>query len=149
LLFTDKDNDDIATLDDMAGKTIGCNLSSAPEKELLKYNEKLKTEGKPEIILKTYPNHQNLVLDLENGRVDGIVGTGIIVKAASKNGLDDLKIIGKIADVKYVSWVVRKEDEDLLKFLNEEILKLKKSGKLAELQEKWFGATFDLPDQLP
>lgn len=149
LLFVKNDNQNIKVLDDMSGKKIGCNISSAPEKELLKYNEKLIAEGKPEIIINTYDNHQNLVLDLENDRIDGAIGTGIIILSSSKNGLETLKIIGPIADTKYVSWVVRKEDEALLKFLNEEILKLKKNGKLAELQKKWFGTTWDLPDELP
>ena len=149
LIVINKDYDGITKEEDIAGKTIGCSLASSTEKQLLKYNEQLKVEGKPEIILKTYSNYPNMLFDLENRRLDGIIADGVLLKAASKNDLEQFKIVDKFKESKYMSWAVRKEDEDLLIFLNEELLKLKKSGKLAELQEKWFGAAVDLPNELP
>ena len=47
----------------------------------------------------------------------------------------------------YAAWVLRKDAKSapLLKAVNEEIAKLNKSGKIAELQMKWFGREMALP----
>lgn len=38
----------------------------------------------------------------------------------------------------------------LVEFFNQGLLKLQRSGKLAELQQKWFGFTMTLPEgELP
>ena len=44
------------------------------------------------------------------------------------------------------AWATRKEDQDLLDYLNAQLLKLKKAGVFNELQMKWFGFTMELPD---
>jgi polar amino acid transport system substrate-binding protein len=43
----------------------------------------------------------------------------------------------------------RKEDPVFQKFVNDEFTAMKKSGELAKLQMKWFGATFETPETLP
>ena len=148
VLVKGKGNASINKLEDMGGKVIGCNVGSFPEKELVKYNEKLKAEGKQEVEIKTYTGYAGLLLDLKNGRIDGAIGSEPIIYASMKGEPDVFTIVAPLTKEFYLSWALRKEDEDLLKVLNEEILKLKKSGKLAELQQKWFGTTWDLPDEL-
>lgn len=149
VLIKYKENKELNTLEDAGGKVIGCNVGSLPEKELIKYNEKLKAEGKQEVIIKTYTGYSGLLMDLKNGRIDGAIGSEPIIYAAMKDEPDIFEIVVPFTKEFYLSWVVRKDDKDLLKALNEEILKLKQNGKLAELQEKWFGTTWDLPDELP
>ena len=43
--------------------------------------------------------------------------------------------------------MVRPEDKDLREFINAKIGELKDSGKLKELQLKWFGFEMKTPDQ--
>jgi polar amino acid transport system substrate-binding protein len=46
------------------------------------------------------------------------------------------------------AWPVPKANEDLLVYLNDFVAHLRTSGKLAELQQKWFSTTFkDLPTE--
>lgn len=125
-------------------------MGSVPESELRKYNEKLKSEGRPEVIVKNYQNYPELLLDLKNERLDAIFGADAVINACIKDEAKSnlYEIIGTFGSARYISLVTRKEDEDLRNFLNEEILKMKKSGKLAELQKKWFGTVWDLPDTL-
>ena len=62
---------------------------------------------------------------------------------------------GKFALVKGIgadNWAglaVRKEDTELVSFLDAEIRKLKASETIYKLQEKWFGFRMNLPDKLP
>ena len=52
----------------------------------------------------------------------------------------------------YFSWAGRKDADSaaLNALMDTELRKLSESGKLAELQKKWFGATMELPtDKLP
>ena len=56
------------------------------------------------------------------------------------------KLAGQVGDPTYFAWATRKEDQDLLEYLNTQMLKLKKAGTFGELQKKWFGFTMDLPD---
>jgi len=143
-----KDNANFRSMEDISGKTIGHNLGAAVGKELDKYNEKLKADGKPEAIKKSYTSYTEMLLDLRNGRVDGIIGSSAVINSAIKNEADKFEVIGTFGSTRYISWVTRKEDKELLDFLNAEIEKMKKSGKLAELQEKWFGTTWNLPDNI-
>lgn len=48
----------------------------------------------------------------------------------------------------YYGWAARKDDDSrsLVEFFNKGLLKLQKSGKLRELQLKWFGFTMDVPE---
>ena len=64
-----------------------------------------------------------------------------------KNVPDTYKIVGSISGVEYLAWVVRPEDKDLRDLINTSIGELKDSGKLKELQMKWFGFEMQTPDQ--
>lgn len=62
---------------------------------------------------------------------------------------------GKYAIVRNIgadNWAgigVRKEDIELIKFLDQEIEHLKKDGTIYKLQEKWFGFRMNLADKIP
>jgi polar amino acid transport system substrate-binding protein len=44
---------------------------------------------------------------------------------------------------------VRKEDPEIVTFLNGELTRLKADGTLYKLQEKWFGFRMELADKVP
>jgi polar amino acid transport system substrate-binding protein len=62
---------------------------------------------------------------------------------------------GKYAIVKGMgadNWAgiaVRKEDPEIVAFLNGEIQKMKADGSIYRLQEKWFGFRMTLADAIP
>lgn len=144
-----QNNDNIKTMDDLNGKTIAGTTGSAVETKHKEVDAKFKTEGKDGFKeIKLYQSHPDMYLDLRNDRTDAIVIDDYLAKLLMKKEPDTYKIAFAYGDRAYISWATRKEDKELLEFINAEILKLKKSGKLAELQEKWFGNTFDLPDSI-
>lgn len=144
-----KNNDDIQSLEDIDGKIIGCPVGSSAEKELLEYSQKLKDDGGVGLEVKVYQANTDTFIDLKNGRIDMIFPVLPMANMLMKEEPNTYEIVSTFGQKSYMSWAVRKEDEDLLKLINEEILQMKKSGKLKELQEKWFGTSWDLPDELP
>src|SRR5947208_2066339 len=103
--------------------------------------------GKSLTEIKEYASgYTEIYADIDNGRID-----------AAPNGLPNLawlmkqqpgkyKLAGQLGERTYFAWATRKEDQDVLEYLNVQLLKLKKAGTLNELQMKWFGFTMELPD---
>lgn len=146
-----KNNDTIKSVEDLNGKSMSCVVGSSLEEKHKKLDEDFKAKGQEGFKeLKFYQSNPESYLDLKNGNVDAVVIDDYQAKVLMKKEPDTYKIVSLYGvDRTYLSWAVRKEDKELLEFLNAEILKMKQSGKLAELQQKWFGTTFDLPEQLP
>jgi polar amino acid transport system substrate-binding protein len=51
-----------------------------------------------------------------------------------------------LGEEEWLCWLTRPADLDLRDYINSMIVKLRDNGKLAELQMKWFGKTFNIPD---
>ena len=94
--------------------------------------------------------HPEAYADLMTKRLDGVVNSmsTLMVVMQQQKGL--YKQVGGIQDIKaWVGMAFRKEDTTFLKFVDDEFAAMKKSGELAALQQKWFGATFETPDHVP
>ena len=142
-------NDELTSKDQLPGKKIGCVTGGNLETKLNKYKDELIKEGKETFEIVSFTNMPEAFLGLKNGQVDVILSSKVRYFEIMREIPDTYEIFAPFKDEKdYITWAVRKEDKELLDFVNTEILKLKKSGKLAELQEKWFGYTSDLPDEI-
>ena len=132
----------IKTLADLNGKTLGTQLNSAAElqaKEMIKQHG-LKTE------LKSFDHFDAAYLDLKNGNVDAVTSTKLNDRPLFEKmpGVFDVAI--ELPIFNYVAVATRKQDTDLSAAVNSFITELKTSGKLAELQKKWFGYVMQLPE---
>ncbi|MNN83684.1 Bacterial extracellular solute-binding protein, family 3 [compost metagenome] len=58
---------------------------------------------------------------------------------------DIYKTVGGVGDSKLLAWVVNARNPEVRTFINETLDEMRASGKLAELQQKWFGETLALP----
>lgn len=143
------DDSSINSQDDLYNKKVGCTTGSANEKYLKAYNEQLIKDGKDGFEIVFFTGMPDAFLALKNGQVDALLSSETTTLDAMKKSPDTYEIVSIFDTNKkeYTAWAVRKEDAELLAFLNAEILKLKENGTLAQLQEKWFGRTFDLPDE--
>ncbi|AJY77481.1 hypothetical protein VN24_03830 [Paenibacillus beijingensis] len=147
-----KGDDSIKSPEDIAGKIVGTQLGSGQLKALKEYDETLKKDkGKGTKEIKEYVAYPEAYQDLANGRVDAVVNTKANLASILKKQPDTFEMVDTFGNKMWISWVVRKEDKELLDFINEKILEMKSSGKLAELQTKWFGYTMETPesDYLP
>jgi len=142
-------NNGLTSRTQLPGKKIGCITGGSLEKRLTKYNEELVKEGKEPFEMVSFTSTPEIFLALKNGQIDTALFNRTVTVETMKKNPDTYEIYDIFSDKKdYITWIMRKEDKELLEFINAEIIKLKKSGKLTELQEKWFGYTFDLPDEV-
>jgi polar amino acid transport system substrate-binding protein len=141
----------IKTAEDLSGKRVGAQISSAGDKVAKEFEEALKAKGKPGYSdYKLYDHYPEAYVDLTNNRTDAVVNSLSTLAVVMKEQPGKFRTVSGIQDLKaYFGMAFRKGDTDFLKFVNEQFAELKKSGELAKLQLKWFGSTMETPDEVP
>lgn len=143
-----KGDTSIASVEDMAGKVVGTQLSSASEAAAKEYEEELKAKGLEGFKeLKLYTTYPEATLALANGELDVMVQSLPNLAVIVKEQPDMFELLGGITDLSYMGWVTRPEDTDLRDYLSSKILEMRDNGKLDELQDKWFGFRMTIPDE--
>lgn len=142
------DDDRIKSVADLSGLTVGVQagsvlLSRLPELEAML----AKTGGKLGKVVE-YTSYPEIYEDLSNGRLDYAVNSIINATALVKERGDKFAMGQPVSGAGFHAWPVPKGNEDLLAYLTEFVGHLRSTGKLAELQQKWFGTTFpNLPTE--
>lgn len=135
--------------EDIVGKVIGSQAGSAQLQGLERLADKLEEETGETIAGKeTYTDFNEAYSDLAAGRLDGVVQSLPNLLHVAKQRPEVFEVVRPTFGQKtYFTWATRDEAESksLHKFLNEQIAELNKSGKMEELQKKWFGGTMDVP----
>ncbi|ARU04387.1 ABC transporter substrate-binding protein [Comamonas serinivorans] len=143
----------LATPAAIAGKTVGSQAGSAQLKALQALAAKLKAEGKPAVNVREYVSFDEAYADLAAGRLDAVAQSLANIATLTKTRGDTYALVpGAIGPKTYFAWVGRKDaaSAPLVAFFNQGIAEAQRSGKMAELQRKWFGFTMDTPtDKLP
>ncbi|WP_459616764.1 transporter substrate-binding domain-containing protein [Bordetella sp. 2513F-2] len=134
---------DVATL---SGKTVGVQAGSALLARLPELEKMLAAKGGKLGEVVQYPSYPEAYADLANGRLDYVVNAVIsvndLVKARPKVFAKGVAVSGN----GFAGWPIPKGNPELLKFMTGFMDEMRKSGRLAELQKKWFGEAFpDLP----
>ena len=88
--------------------------------------------------VKLYDNDNQTLLELVNGRIDGVISDRVVGLTFKKKGYD-VKLAGKLLRKENIAVALRKEDDSLLVKLNMILLNMHQDGTLSELSEKWFG----------
>ncbi|UXO67275.1 arginine ABC transporter substrate-binding protein [Pantoea dispersa] len=118
----------------LKGKRIGVENGTTHQKYLL--------EKHPEVIAVAYDSYQNAILDLKNGRLNGVFGDSAVVNKWLKANAD-LSAVGEhITDSDYfgtgLGIAVRKGNSALLQQLNSALAALKANGRWQQINQKWF-----------
>lgn len=136
--------------EDVSGKTVGCQTGSAQIKAIEMLAEKL--GGKDKIKIKEYVAFDEAYADLAAGRLDGVAQSYPNLADVIKRRPGVFKILTPPFGPKvYFAWVGRNDADSasLVAFFNDGLRKLITSGKMAELQQKWFGFSMEIPTDLP
>lgn len=129
---------EINTKADLAGKTIAAQTGSTAVDAIEGEPEVMDTfkDGKPV----TYESNNDVLMDLEAGRVDAAVADEIIIRYyMSKKGEDKFKILEEDFGDEEYGVGMRKGDTALVEAFNKAYEELKADGILAEISTKWFG----------
>ncbi len=136
----------IKTPEDITGMVVATQLASSVQPIIEAYDKELKDKGGKGVgELKLFTSFPETHVALASGQVDAIVIASPSAAVLMKNVPDTYKVVGSIGEFSYLSWVLRPEDKDLREFINAKIGELKDSGKLKELQLKWFGFEMKTP----
>lgn len=135
--------DGIASLD---GLTVGVQAGSVLLSRLNELEDMLaETGGKLGDVVE-YPAYPEIYEDLRNGRLDYTVNGIVPAESLMQTHGDEFEIGEPVTGPGFHAYPVPKGNEDLLEYVNGFIDHLYETGRLAELQEKWFGRAFpDLP----
>ncbi|UWU31183.1 transporter substrate-binding domain-containing protein (plasmid) [Rhizobium sp. WSM1274] len=147
-----KGDAEIAKPVDIAGKPVGSQAGSAQLAALEALATELKAAGKGDVTVSTYTDFSEAYADLAAGRIHAVVNSLPNLLEAARQRPDIFEVVLPTFGPKtYFSWAGRNDADSasLNTLIDAELLKLNKSGKLAELQKKWFGAPMELPEALP
>ena len=123
---------------DLADKVVGAQTGSTAVDAIEREPEVLATfkDGKPV----TYESNNDVLMDLEAGRLDAAVADEIIIKYyITKKGEEKFRILQQDFGDEEYGVGMRKEDTALVDAFNKAYAELKEEGKLAEISTKWFG----------
>ena len=120
---------------DLAGKLVGTQSGSTTE-EYFESNANVKNSMKE---VKYYPDFINAFMDLENGRLDAIVGDEIIGRYYLSKHPEKLEAVDVvIGPVSEFGIAFRKDDQKLRDQVQKVMDEMKKDGTTAKISQTWF-----------
>ncbi len=123
-------------------------LASAVDPVAKTLDEQLKAKGEGFSELKLFPTFNDSFLAVANGTADAAMAGLPVLQNLMNERPGVFELVGRATDQQSLNaWVARPEDQDLRDAINKVILDLKKSGRFAEIQQKWLGMTYDLPEE--
>ena len=88
----------------------------------------------------TYESNNDVLMDLEAGRIDAAVADEVIVKYyVKKKGAEKFKILDEDFGDEEYGVGIRKGDKAMVEAFNKAYEELKEEGTLANISIKWFG----------
>lgn len=151
--FLVKADSPIKAPEDAAGKVVASQTGSAQLLALKGLGEKLAAAGKSFKDVREYVAFDEAYADLAAGRVDAVAQSFPNLADAVKKRPGIFRIITPPFGPKvFFSWAARKDADcaSLAAFFDAGLRKLNESGKMKELQIKWFGFEMPVPaDKLP
>lgn len=141
-------DDSLNSIKDLSGKKVGVQAGSALLARLPELKAMLEKEGGKLGPVVEYPSYPEAYADLANKRLDYVINVVIsvndLVKARPKVFAKGLPVSGP----GYMAWPIPKSSPELLAYMTKFTDHLRETGRLKELQMKWFGETYDnLPSE--
>lgn len=150
LLIRTADKDKINAIDDMSGRVLGIKLASPAEVVVKIVEPRIKqARGKGFASIKTYDDLPAAYLALAQGTVDAVMNSIATMSTVLRDRPGTYSLVKKLGADSWCAIAARKEDTDVVEYLDRELLRVRQNGQIYELQEKWFGFRMPLPDQRP
>ncbi|MFQ8430146.1 transporter substrate-binding domain-containing protein [Amaricoccus sp. W119] len=130
----------------IGGLAVGSGKATAQLAQLQEYAATLPT---PPSEIKEYVSFNEAYADLAAGRVAAVANSYPNIAYVASQRPETFTLVEPPFGVKtYFGYPGRKDPEyaSLMDAIDAAILKMKADGRLAALQEKWFGVTFETPD---
>ena len=138
----------IAKPEDIAGKLVGAGKATSQLQQLQEYGATLPGG----IETREYVGFNEAYADLAAGRIVAVGNSLPNIAFVAKQQSSVFEVVKPPFGTPSYSGYLgtnKPNDRQLLDAIQAAIVKIKHDGRMAALQEKWFGATFDTPDQVP
>ncbi|MFD2174984.1 transporter substrate-binding domain-containing protein [Rhodobacter lacus] len=140
MAVTSNDAAGIKSFDDMKGHTVG---ATAGTFEAIALEKQINEWGSGSF--RPYQTQADVFLALSQGQIDATVSTSTVAQANVKTGnFPGISVVGKAPfDTDYVALFTNRDEYGLINYLNLFVNQQIRTGRYAELYEKWVGG--DLP----
>ncbi|WP_378941249.1 transporter substrate-binding domain-containing protein [Mesorhizobium sp. ANAO-SY3R2] len=136
MAVTANEKSGVKSFEDMKGKIVG---ATAGTFEAIALEKQVKEWGVGEF--RPYQTQADVFLALSQGQIDATVSTSTVAQANVKTGkFAGISVVGKAPfDIDYVALFTNREEYGLINYLNLFINQQVRTGRYAELYEKWVG----------
>ena len=150
LLIRADDVETITSVKDLSGKVLGVKLGSPGEMMKPALDEEITAAaGTGFSDVKIYDDHPSAYLALSQGSVDGVLNTLPTLGQVMKDRPGAYALVRPVGQLNWAGIAARKEDPEIVEWMDSELTRLKDSGEIYALQEKWFGFKMELSDTIP
>ncbi len=122
------------SIDQLKGKKVGVQNGTTHQKYL--------QDKHPEVKTVAYDSYQNAIIDLKNGRIDGVFGDTAVVNEWLKTNPQLGAATPKVTDPQYfgtgLGIAVRPDNKALLEKLNAALKAIKADGTYQKISNQWF-----------
>lgn len=133
------DEDKIKEVKDLCGKTVGLQAGSILLTRLPELEKKLEAYNCKVGEVVQYTSYPEAYADLANGRLDYVINSFVPAKVLTTERSKIFKMGMPVSGAGFHAWPIPKANKELLDYMTKFMEQLRESGKLAELQKKWFG----------
>jgi len=142
------DDERIKSNDDLRGKTVAVQAGTTSEQLLRKLDTDFKQNGDGLKDITVFDHTPEMFLELDTRRADAAITLLPSANLMIKKNPNKYKAAADFGPKSYVGIVTRKNTPELSQYFDQQLAAIKSSGKLADLETKWFGAkSSGLPDK--
>lgn len=128
-VFISSKNEEIKTLDDLKGKTIGVTTASTYVEDAKMFTDDIKE----------FPSEIFALQDLPPGRLDAVITDKIVgISAMQESGIE-IQTLGEEIKREEIAVAINKGNTALLEAINKAIAEMVEDGTYKEISTKWFG----------
>jgi len=150
LLIRSGDVNAIKGVQELNGRIVAIKLGSPGQILQERINASLKQAGGPGFKeVRTFDDHPAAYVALAQNRVDAVLNTIPTLAMVLRDAPGRYAMVKGIGADNWAGIAVRKEDPEIVTFLNGELSRMKADGSIYRIQEKWFGFRMTLADQVP
>ena len=150
LLVRAGDADKIKSAADLNGRVLAIKIGSPGQILQEKINATIKGGGGAGFKdLRTFDDHPSAFIALAQSRVDGVLDSLATLAIVVKDAPGKYAIVKGLGPENWAGIAARKDDTEVIAFLDAELRRLKGDGTLYALQQKWFGLRMNLADKVP
>jgi His/Glu/Gln/Arg/opine family amino acid ABC transporter permease subunit len=131
-----RDGEELRLFKELTGKQVGVQINTTAQFAL---------EKQGGVTIKKYNSIDLALTDLKNSRLDAVVSDAPVVRYMVRKGFSELKAVGEPLTEEYYGVVMRQDDGDLQKAVNDALTRIAERGEYARLHKKWFGAEAQMP----